>query len=106
MKLMTKEIEKKAEKYPLGSQDGTDLEANIIVKYFHPMSNWRWYATEYDPKDKMFFGLVSGFENEWGYFSLQELESIKNPLQIERDLFFENKKIKDLPKEHLPSYLQ
>ena len=106
MQLMTKEIEKKAEKYPLGSQDGTDLEANIIVKYFHPMSNCRWYATEYDPKDKMFFGLVSGFENEWGYFSLQELESIKNPLPIERDLFFENKKIKDLPKEHLPSYLQ
>ena len=31
MQLMTKEIEKKAEKYPLGSQDGTDLEADIIV---------------------------------------------------------------------------
>ena len=106
MQLMTKEIEKKAEKYPLGSQDGTDLEANIIVKYFSPMTNWRWYATEYDPKDKMFFGLVSGFENEWGYFSLKELESVKKPLPIERDLFFENKKIKDLPKEHLPSYLQ
>ena len=72
MQLMTKEIEKKAAKYPLGSQDGTDLEANIIVKYFHPMSNWRWYATEYDPKDKMFFGLVSGFDNEWGYFSFKE----------------------------------
>ena len=54
----------------------------------------------------MFFGLVSGFENEWGYFSLEELQSVKKPLPIERDLFFENKKIKDLPKEHLPSYLQ
>jgi len=50
--------------------------------------------------------LVSGFENEWGYFSLEELQSVKKPLPIERDLFFENKKIKDLPKEHLPSYLQ
>ena len=98
MQLMTKEIEKKAEKFPLGSQDGTDLEANIIVKYFHPMSNWRWYATEYDPEEKLFFGLVDGHEKELGYFSLPELESIKRPfgLGIERDIHFDPIKLSEL----------
>ena len=41
MQLMTKEIEKKALKYPLGSQDGKGLDAEIIVKYFDPMGNWQ-----------------------------------------------------------------
>ena len=106
MQLMTKEIEKKAEKYPLGSQDGKELDAEIIVKYFDPMGNWRWYATEYDPKQKLFFGYVSGFENEAGYFSLQELESVKKPLPIERDLYFDNKKVRDIPHDQLPSFLE
>ena len=34
--------------------------------------------------------LLEGLENELGYFSLKELESLKGPfgLTIERDLFF------------------
>ena len=38
----------------------------------------------------MFFGYVIGFEEEWGYFVLSELESIRGPggLTIERDLHF------------------
>ena len=42
---MTKEIEKKASKFPFDSQDGKGLDAEIIVKFFHPLSNWTWYAT-------------------------------------------------------------
>ena len=38
-----------------------------------PASDWTWYATEYDGED-LFFGLVSGFEVELGYFSRTELE--------------------------------
>ena len=106
MQLMTKEIEKKAEKYPLGSQDGKEVDAEIIVKFFHPFSNWTWYATEYNPENKTFFGYVSGFENEIGYFSLQELESVKKPLPIERDLYFDNKKVRDIPHDQLPSFLE
>ena len=103
---MTKEIEKKALKYPFRSQEEKGLDAEIIVKYFHPMSNWRWYATEYDPKQKLFFGYVSGLKNEAGYFSLQELESVKKPLPIERDLYFDNKKVRDIPHDELPSFLE
>lgn len=96
MKLMTKEIEKKIPK--LYSQDGKQDNAVVYVKFFCPWNQWTWYATEYDPKEKVFFGLVVGFEKEMGYFSLEELESVEGPfgLKIERDLYFEPTKIKDL----------
>src|SRR5665811_323998 len=39
-----------------------------------------------------FFGYVCGMEEEWGYFVLSELESVRGPLglEIERDLYFES----------------
>lgn len=97
MKLMTKEIERELEKNPLYSHDG-EKEKKVIVKYFTPDSNWTWYVTEGSKRedgDWEFFGLVEGFETEWGYFTLSELESAKGPLGlgIERDLYFNDKKI-------------
>lgn len=88
MKLLTEEIEKKLP--PLGSSDGQGMKAVAQVKFFTPDSNWTWYATEYDPKDRLFFGLVVGFERELGYFSLRELEEVRGPLglAIERDIMF------------------
>lgn len=87
MKLLTKEIEKKLPALYSNENRGPD-ETKVIVKFFTPWSNWTWYATEYDPVNRMFFGLVDGFERELGYFSLDELESIKGPfgLKIERDI--------------------
>jgi hypothetical protein len=64
----------------------------VHVKYFTPDSNWTWYATEGEAEadDFIFFGYVFGFEEEWGYFSLKELESVRGSfrLPIERDLYF------------------
>ena len=107
MQLMTKEIEKLASKYPLQSQDGKGLDARIIVKFFDPTGSWTWYATEYDPEHQEFFGYVSGHDNELGYFTLAELQSVKCAfgLGIERDLYFNNKTVKDIPKEHMPSFM-
>ena len=47
--------------------------------------------------DIMFFGFVDGMDSEWGYFSLEELESIRGPfrLKIERDLYFKPCKLKE-----------
>jgi len=41
-------------------------------------------------KRLLFFGYVIGHEEEWGYFLLSELESVRGPggLTIERDLYF------------------
>lgn len=96
MKLLTKELEAKLP--PLYSQDGKGYEAIALAKFFTPDSNWSWYITEYDPVERVCFGLVEGFEKELGYFSLDELESIKGPLglAIERDIYFEPTKIKEL----------
>ncbi len=124
MKLLTNELEKEFEK--TGSQDGKGDEAKIIAKFFDPTGSWTWFATEieeyrferdgehlavatYKEKremekdgwklyDVIFFGLVHGHEKELGSFSLKELEDLRLPmgLGIERDLHFEDKKIKDL----------
>jgi len=67
------------------------LEEHVLrVKFFDPTGSWTWYAAEYDPVERLFFGWVEGFEGEWGYFSLDELLSVEGPLGlgIERDLYF------------------
>jgi hypothetical protein len=73
----------------LYSQDGKGDGALAVVKFFTPDSNWTWFASEFDGEDT-FFGLVQGFEEELGYFSLAELQSVKGPLgcKIERDSSF------------------
>ncbi|GAI86723.1 unnamed protein product [marine sediment metagenome] len=95
MKLMTKEILNKIPK--LYEQDKLGDNAVVHVKFFYPWSNWTWYATEFDGKD-IFFGLVDGHEIELGYFSLNELKSVKGPhgLGIERDLYFGTKTLKEI----------
>jgi hypothetical protein len=90
------------EKLPLlysGEEKGLDALAQ--VKFFTPDSNWTWYASEFDGED-IFFGLVSGFEVELGYFSLKELKEARGPmgLPIERDLYYEPKLLRELLDKH------
>jgi Protein of unknown function (DUF2958) len=74
----------------LGATEGTP-DPLVQIKYFTPDSSWTWFAIEYDPIDGVFFGLVDGFEEELGYFTLAELTEARGPhgLRIERDLWFE-----------------
>jgi len=55
--------------------------------------------------DFRFFGLVDLFEMEFGYFSLNELESLRFPLnqKIERDIYFQKKGFHKFTKKN-PSY--
>lgn len=88
MKLLTKEILSKLPPLYYNEKKKPE-EVKIIVKFFHCMSNWTWYATEYDPVEKLFFGFVRGDENDMGYFSLEELESVNiRGIGIERDMYF------------------
>ena len=97
MTLLTNELR---EKFPqvYATEEVSNGEKVVIAKFFQPWGSWTWYAVEFDGEDQ-FFGLVDGFELEWGYFSLSELESIRGPgsLGIERDMHFGNPKIKDVP---------
>jgi len=69
----------------------------VYVKLFTPWSNWTWYIMESDGENQC-FGFVKGLEDEFGYFSLRELESIEGPfgLKVERDVFFQPKPFKEI----------
>ena len=89
MKLMTKEVEKKFEQYPLGSQDGKGEDAEIIVKFFNPFGAGTWLITEGEKQEDgnwLLFGYCHIFEGEWGYVALNELQDIG---YIERDLYLD-----------------
>ena len=93
MKLMTKELEQRFAQ--VGSQENVN-DPIIIAKVFNPAGAGTWYATEFDPDERTFFGyvsIISDWNDEWGYFSLDELESFQGQFKIgvERDLYFGEK---------------
>lgn len=102
MKLITKELEARFK--AVGSQEEVK-DPIAICKFFNPTGRGNWFATEYDPTEKIFFGYVSLFgdhNDEWGSFSLEELESLKLPfgLGIERDINFQEKPMSEIIKSY------
>ena len=66
------------------------IDGQKVIKAWESMSGWYWFATEEAYKqdsilpdgkeiadDTIYFGLVQGFEEEWGYFSRGEIESLR-----------------------------
>lgn len=95
------DVEGRAVLPELYSNEHLGLDAIAPVKFFTPDGNWTWYPTEYDGEDT-FFGLVSGFEVELGYFSLTEIEGVRGQLglPVERDLYFTPNTLRQLKKLH------
>lgn len=92
MKLLTKEILKKLP--PLrATADKDPKDVRVIAKFFNPTGAGTWYATEYDPEGRIFFGFAKITDGELGYFSLDQLEEVRLPygLKIERDLYWDDK---------------
>ncbi|MGB6679801.1 MAG: DUF2958 domain-containing protein [Candidatus Bathyarchaeia archaeon] len=90
MKLLSRTLKKRFAK--IGSQENVK-DPLIIAKFFNPTGAGTWYAMEFDPKSRTFFGYVSIFgdwNDEWGSFSLDELEQYRGKFGfgIERDLYF------------------
>ena len=85
----------------LYSQEEKGMEALALIKFFTPDSSWTWYVSEFDGVD-LLYGLVIGLEVEFGYTSLKELKSVRGPmgLQIERDIFFDPKPLRELFDKH------
>ena len=98
MKLLTKQL---IDRFAaVGSQEN-EKDPLFIAKFFNPGGAGTWYATEYDPENKTFFGYVSIFgdhNDEWGSFSLEELESFRGHfgLGIERDRYFTEKRSSEI----------
>ena len=98
MKLLTKGLLERFAK--LGRQEDSS-DPIVVAKFFNPTGAGTWYATEYDPASREFFGFVSIFRDwndEWGSFSLDELESYRGNfgVGIERDLYFDEKRISEV----------
>lgn len=115
MKLITPEL--KARFAEVGNQ--SEIKDPIIVaKFFNPCGSATWYATDYNPKTNICFGYVTGMAvDEWGSFSIDELESLESPstviingtkytprmgVRIERDLYFKEKTFYEQFPEQLP----
>mgnify|MGYP001442165692 FL=1 len=101
MKLITNELERRFTQ--VGSQENVE-DPLIIAKFFNPAGAGTWYATEYNPESRTFFGYVSIFgdwNDEWGYFSQDELEAYKGKfgLGIERDLYFTEQRASQIIKK-------
>ena len=97
MKLITEEFEALFKDYPLYSQEHEE-DPLVIAKLFDPCGSATWFLTEYDPAEKIVFSYVTGLvQDEFGYTSLIELESIQRPfgLTIERDLYFVQKPLSE-----------
>ena len=77
---------------PLYSQESSPTPI-VHAKLFTPDSSFTWYLTEgakQEDGDWLLFGFVIGLEEEWGYFLLSELASVRGPLglPVERELWF------------------
>ena len=111
MELLPEEVRKLLP--PLYSQEH-EPDPLVVVKFFHPLSPWTWYAYEGSPVDALgyydtdkekvdflFFGWVYGDYPELGYFSLSEMEAVQvMGLGIERDLHFTPMKLSEVKKLH------
>ena len=65
------------------------IDGQRVLRAWESLSGWYWFATEKAHtqdsvingrvirNDQIWFGFVQGFEEEWGYFSEGELESLK-----------------------------
>ena len=77
----------------LPSLGATSEESDPIVqvKWFTPDANLTWYLIEYDSESRICYGLVRGFEEEFGTFGLDEIEQVRGSLglPVERDLYFD-----------------
>ncbi len=84
-----------AEKIPKLYATEQEDDPLAVLKYFTPDGSWTWFLTEYDPEQRLAFGLVIGHERELGYFSFTELEVVRGPmgLPVERDLHFQPKRL-------------
>ena len=96
MMLLTKELLKRLP--PLGSQEEVE-DPLLVCKFFYADFSWTWYPIEFDGRDT-FYGLVDGFEEELGYFTLSELMSNRGKLglPVERDLYFKPCRLSEVMK--------
>ncbi|MCI2229918.1 DUF2958 domain-containing protein [Polaribacter sp. MSW13] len=98
MKLITKTLKERFQE--VGDQSEKE-NPTFVAKFFNPCGSQTWYASEYFPEHNICKGYVTGmYVDEWGTFSISELENLTLPfgLKIERDIHFKEITFEDLTK--------
>jgi hypothetical protein len=84
---------------PLYSQEA-EMDPVVQARFFLPGTRWTWWVIEGELRgdDFLFYGFVNGMEDEFGYFCLSELESVRSQLvnRVERDLSFTPGRLTDV----------
>lgn len=96
MELIPQEIKNKIPKLYETEEQNDPI---AYVKLF--LDGWTWYITELSIDNNICFGyVISPFGAELGYFSLNEIKSIKGSLglSLERDLSFKPTKLSIIKK--------
>ncbi len=97
MPLLSEEL--RAQLPSLYSQEA-ESEPFVYARWFLPGTDWVWYVIEGEAasEDYVLFGFVFGIENEFGYFQLSELESLRSPTGacVECDLTFTEGRLTDV----------
>ena len=98
MKMITSEILRQMDKFPLYSQDGKCDAAKVLFKVFNPYGGQSWYVLEAGPADEKgdreIFVLSTNLgEAEYGYMMLSDLTDTKVnvfgcQMPLERDKWF------------------
>ena len=105
--LITEELMKQFEKYPLYSQDGKGKDAICIAVFY--LGNIRWYIMEgqQEGNDFTLYGIVVGlYETEYGYNSATEMANVTSMgCKIEQDKDFKPCKLADIKDEELQRFL-
>ena len=86
MELLPEELRARLPDY-----QGALADPVACARFFIPGTNLNWFVTEGEPieGDYRFFGFIRP-KDEWGYFRLSHLTSMRGPLgqPVERDLNF------------------
>ena len=58
------------------TEDTAEANKEVMARLTSAILGWEWiiYEAEIQGDDILFFGRVKGFENEMGYFTLENLE--------------------------------
>ena len=114
-RLITPALEERLKSYPLYSQDGKGKAAVCVAIFF--IGHVRWFVLEGQPEgnDTTLFTIVCGLhETEYGYTSVNEMESVKvdgskygvdEIFQVEQLDGFKPVKLKSIPDEDLQTFL-
>ena len=97
MKMITKEIERKFDRFPLYSQDGKGDDAVVLCKFFNPYGGQSWYVLEagevVDGDRELYVFFTNCGECEYSYMMLSDILNCKVPyytwrMSLERDKWF------------------